>query len=117
MKKVWVEVSRTEAEKLFEKAKPGTYLFRKDIFASCLEEILISAKREDLRCFTLSYVDGEKQVHDKTIVKWKNRWMFYDDDPTLSGDYYHSFEDLLLSMKKVLKHRLSFHLIKAGEIT
>jgi len=107
LKEAWVAASRDEAEKLLANAKPGTYLFRKDVFASCLEELLVSAKQELIKCFTLTYLDVQGQVRDKTIIQRKGHWMFYDDDPTLSGDYYLSFDDLLLSLGSVLKKPLN----------
>jgi hypothetical protein len=110
LKEAWFAVSRMEAEKLLLNTKPGTYLFRKDVFAGCLEGLLVSAKQETIRCFTLTYMDIEGQVRDKTIIQWKGHWMFYDDDPTLSGDYYLSLNDLLMSLGSVLKKPLRGYL-------
>jgi hypothetical protein len=102
----WFAIDRDEAEKLLLKEPKGSYLFRKDPFAGCLEELLATAKKEKIKCFTLTYVDADVQVHDKTIIQWKEHWMFYDDDPTLSGDYYLNFDELLQSLGATLKRPL-----------
>jgi hypothetical protein len=102
----WFAVDRTDAEKLLQNALPGSYLFRKDPYAGCLEEIIATARKERVKCYTLTYVDQKAQVHDKTIVQWKEHWMFYDDDPTLSGDYYFTFDELLTSLGSELKRPL-----------
>lgn len=99
----WFAISRDEAEKMLLKLSEGSYLFRKDPFAGCLEELVLGAKKEAVRCYTLTYLDHSRQVRDLTIVHWKDHWMFYDDDPTLSGDYFRSFDELLDSMGGALK--------------
>jgi hypothetical protein len=85
---------------------PGTYLFRKDGFSGVMEEILSLAKKSWIRCFTLIYLDLERQVRDKTIVTWKEYWLFYNDDLTLSENYFESLEQLLSSLEAVLKRPL-----------
>lgn len=102
----WHAITREEAESFLLSTNPGTYLFRKDRFAGCLEEILSAAKKIRIKCYTLTYLDTEKIVRDKTIVHYLGRWMFYDDDPTLSGDYYRSLDDLLMSVSAILKRPL-----------
>ncbi len=102
----WHAVERQEAELMLLNTSPGTYLFRKDRFAGVMEEIISSAKKSRIRCFTLSYLDPTKQVREKTIVSWKNHWLFYDDDPTLSGNYFENLEHLLSSMGTALQRPL-----------
>jgi len=99
----WHSVDRAGAEKILKGHAKGSFLFRKDNFAAGLEEILSRAKNEKINCFTLTFIDYDNQVRDKTILRWNNRWMFYDDDPTLTKDFYSSFEDLLASLGAVLK--------------
>jgi len=106
LREAWHAVKREEAELMLLNTSPGTYLFRKDHFVAVMEEIFSGAKKSRVRCFTLSYLDPEGQVREKTIVTWKDHWLFYDDDPTLSGRYYDSLEHLLSSMGRVLKRPL-----------
>ncbi len=106
LREAWHAVEREDAELMLLNTSLGTYLFRKDHFASLMEEIISGAKKARVRCFTLSYLDPEGQVREKTIVTWKDHWLFYDDDPTLSGRYFESLENLLSSMGTVLKRPL-----------
>ena len=106
LREAWHAVKREEAELMLLNTSPGTYLFRKDHFVAVMEEIISGAKKSRVRCFTLSYLDSEGQVREKTIVTWKDHWLFYDDDPTLSGLHYDSLEHLLSSMGTVLKRPL-----------
>jgi hypothetical protein len=102
----WYAVEREDAERFLLQGTPGTYLFRKDRFAGCLEEILATAKKARIKCYTLTYLDASGQVRDKTMVHWSGKWMFYDDDPTLSGDQFRSLEDLLKTVSSDLKRPL-----------
>ncbi len=106
LKEAWMEATRVEAEKWLQKAQAGSYLFRKDPFAACLQELLSRARKESVQCLTLTYIDEEEQVHDITIVQCEERWMFYDDDPTLKGDDFPSLTDLLLSLGGTLSQPL-----------
>jgi hypothetical protein len=106
LQEAWHAVEREDAELMLLNTTPGTYLFRKDRFAGVMEEILSTSKKSRIRCVTLSYLDPKGQVREKTIMTWKNHWLFYDDDPTLSGKYYESLEHLLSSMGTVLKRPL-----------
>jgi len=106
LQEAWHAVEREDAELMLLNTTPGTYLFRKDHFASVMEEIISAAKKSRVRCFTVSYLDPVGQVRDRTIVTWKDHWLFYDDDPTLSGHYFESLEHLLSSMGTVLKRPL-----------
>jgi hypothetical protein len=103
LQEAWHAVQREDAELMLLNTVPGTYLFRKDRFASVMEEMISAAKKLRVRCFTLSYLDLNRQVRERTIVTWKDHWLFYDDDPTLSGRYFESLEHLLSSMGTVLK--------------
>jgi hypothetical protein len=102
----WHAIERSAAELMLLNATPGTYLFRKDRFATVMEELLSSAKKSRIRCFTLAYLDDAKQVREKTIVTWKDHWLFYDDDPTLEGKCFGSLEQLLASLGPILKKPL-----------
>ncbi len=106
LQEAWHAIEREDAELMLLNTPPGTYLFRKDRFAGVMEEILSGAKKSRIKCFTLTYLDPENQVRDKTIVAWKDHWLFYDDDPKLSGKYFQTLEDLLASLGTLLKRPL-----------
>jgi hypothetical protein len=108
----WHAVTREDAERMLLQTPVGTYLFRKDSFAGCLEEILSGGKKARIKCYTLSYLDPKGQVRDRTMVHWNGLWLFYDDDPSLSGDSYASLDELLFSMGAVLKSPLEAIKIK-----
>jgi len=110
----WHAIERQDAELILLNTMPGTYLFRKDRFAAVMEEILSAAKQTRIRCLTLTYLDPQGQVRDKTIVVWEDHWLFYDDDPTLSGSYFRSLEDLLFSLGNALKRPLPALKMKAS---
>ena len=99
----WYAIGREDAERFLLAQEKGTYLFRKDRFAGCLEEILVTAKKTKIKCYTLTYLDMKGQVRDKTIVHWSGMWMFYDDDLTLSGDHCSSLQALVSSLKSPMK--------------
>ncbi len=99
----WHPLERKDAELMLLNTPPGTFLFRKDRFAGVMEGIISAAKKSSIRCFTLTYLDTKGQVRDRTIVTWKDHWLFYDDDPTLSGRHFISLEELLSSMGTDLK--------------
>lgn len=95
IKQTWHSVSREEAESLLLKQPAWTFLFRKDHFALVLQEILRRGLKKTLRCYTLSYLDAEGIVRDKTVVFIDQKWMFYDDDPTLSSPSFLSLDGLI----------------------
>jgi hypothetical protein len=100
-------ISREEAERLLTQEPVGTFLFRKDHYAYVLEDILKRGQKISLHCFTLTYLDAEKIVRDRTVVYVHHTWMFYDDDPTLSGPSWNSVEHLLKSVAAVAKNPLN----------
>jgi hypothetical protein len=103
LKKAWQFMEREEAEKILLAKGVGTYLFRKDHFASCLEKILSGAKKASIECYTLAYLDATHAVREKTVVSWDGKWLFYDDDPSLTEKSYSSLKNLLGSLGSTLK--------------
>jgi len=99
-------VSREEAEKLLSKEAIGTFLFRKDHYALVLQDILRRGLKVSLQCFTLTYLDPERIVRDRTVVYVHHTWMFYDDDPSLSGPAWDSVQGLLRSVEAVVRYPL-----------
>ncbi len=95
IKLTWHSITRDEAEHLLLKQPVGTYLFRRDSYTATLQEILRRGLKTSVQCYTLSYLDGEGIVRDKTVVQVSNRWAFYDDDPSLSGPKSESPEALI----------------------
>jgi len=98
IRQTWHDVDREGAERLLSKQPVGTYLFRKDAFTTTLQEILRRGHKKTILCYTLTYVDAEGIVRDRTVVFANQKWTFYDDDPTLSGLRFKSVADLLQSM-------------------
>jgi len=103
----WHEASRVEAEKILSRHAPGTYLFRKDEYAAVLEHELIVSLHAPVKCLTLTYLDAGKIVRDKTIVRYGEQWLVYDDDPTLSGQAYKTMNDLLGTLQRELTKPLA----------
>ncbi len=106
LKQAWHDVDRDGAERLLLKQTAGTFLFRRDHFAAALQEILRRGLKKSVQCYTLSYLDGEGIVRDKTVVLVNQKWTFYDDDPTLSGKHFHSIGELVQSMGADTKYPL-----------
>ncbi len=84
----WHQVDRIGAERLLEKQVSGTYLFRKDEYAAILEDQLMVQHKMPIKCLTLSYIDKKSRVVDLTVVKKEDRWLYYDDDPSLTGPLF-----------------------------
>lgn len=91
----WHQVDREGAEKLLQEKSPGTYLFRKDEYASILENELAAQHQAPIKCVTLSYLDKESVVRDSTLLRFHGHWLIYNDDPKLEGQAYASVEELL----------------------
>lgn len=98
----WHQLDRMGAEKILLMTSPGTYLFRKDEYAVILEQELMEALSLEVKCFTLSYLDEEGIVRDKTVILSQGKWSFYDDDPSLHEKTYPSIEKLLESVGSIL---------------
>jgi len=102
----WYEVDRPEAEELLKDADVGTYLFRKDEFAKDLEDSLDESLDIPINCITVTYKEKDGKIAEKTIVYRDGKWLFYDDDPNLSGRGYESVKELLATSSKKLKFPL-----------
>lgn len=98
----WHDLNRKECEQLLLRHSPGTYLFRKDEFASILEEELSSTHKQKMMCITLSYVSSIKKISDLTLVNTKDGWSIYDGSPNLEEPTYPTIDSLIDSMKGVL---------------
>lgn len=92
----WHPIDRFQAENTLLQHPPGGFLFRKDEFAMRLEESI------GHHCFTLSYLNANEQVVDRTIVLKGNRYLFYNDDPNLEGKSYSTIAGLLKTLKDQL---------------
>lgn len=102
----WYNVDRIEAENLLSGKPFGTYLFRKDEFALDLEETLNESSSSPVTCITLTYTEKKGKICDKTLVYKEGKWLFYDDDPTLSETAYDSVKELLERKAKMLQQPL-----------
>lgn len=106
MRVAWHNVSRIDAERLLAHQAAGTYLFRKDEYASLLEEQLSSRWREPIKCITLSYVESHAKVRDLTLVGKGGQWYLYDNDPSLEETAYSDLTTLLKSLHESLSEPL-----------
>lgn len=106
LKQTWHDVDREGAEKLLADEPSGTYLFRQDHFVRTLQDILRRGLKKTVKCFTLTYLDHDGSVKDRTVVFYDQKWTFYDDDPTLSGPTWPSLRDLLKAMGSHTKYPL-----------
>jgi len=98
----WYNLDKEHAETLLSSYPPGTFLFRKDAFASILEEQLSLTHEEKIVCITLSFVTDSQQVSDKTLVKRLQGWMVYNDNPELNGCCYPSIYSVLDSLRSFI---------------
>ncbi len=98
----WIQSTRQECESLLKQKTPGAFLFRQDMFASILEGQLSKSHKKQVKCITLTYLDSKRRVVDFTLVKRKNGWLVYSDDPCLRGEIYPTVKALLSSFKSVL---------------
>lgn len=104
----WHPTDRYGAEDLLEGCPIGTFLFRKDEYALLLEEELRDKFKEDITCLTITYLEKDHKVSDKTIVNRNESWLFYDDDPDLTGTTFPTIYALLSSLKNELKEPLFY---------
>lgn len=98
----WHDVDRERAEILLEERSPGTYLFRKDVFASLLEDQLNEDFAEPVCCITLTYRDWEEKISEKTLILKNGQWYFYQDVIDFSQPGYATVKELLDTMGKEL---------------
>ncbi|NDD58481.1 MAG: hypothetical protein EBZ47_04405 [Chlamydiae bacterium] len=99
----WHQIPREQAENVLSTKESGTFFFRKDEYAKILEVELSKAHKRMLPCITLTYIDSEARICDKTLVYVTEGWMVYDDDPRLLEPIYPDIETFLDNMKGILK--------------
>lgn len=109
LKQTWHDIDREGAERLLLKQSAGTFLFRRDPFAMTLQEILKRGLKRTVQCYTLTYLDDEGIVRDRTVVFSNQKWTFYDDDPTLSGTQWKTVSELVRSMGTRTRYPLLSH--------
>lgn len=102
----WHHADRMQAESLLIEKPVGTYLFRKDSFADILEEQLEHEHGCKVKCFTLTYSKGNRQICDCTLVHVGGAWQIYNDDPSLEQKKFADLEDLIASLRSDLKYPL-----------
>jgi len=94
----WHSCNRQEAEYLLRDMAPGTYLFRKDEYASLLEDSINESRAKPVTCLTLTFRDWGEKICDKTLIYCEEKWMFYNDDLKLRGTRYESVKELLSTL-------------------
>lgn len=114
VKEAWHDLDREGAEQALKGESNGTYLFRRDIFASLLEDTLKSRFGESPYCITLTYLDETGIVRDKTLVYKDKHFLVYNDDPQLLETRYASVSDAIHSIDPCISLPLKSKLRKAG---
>lgn len=104
----WHDASRLEAEHLLEHKAVGTYLFRKDEYATLLEAQLSSRFRQPIKCITLTYLKPHDCVRDLTLASKNSHWYIYDDDPSLEETAYSDIDALLKDLQGDLTEPLLY---------
>ncbi len=100
----WNQIDHQQCERLLYQKPPGTFLFRQDEFAAILESHLSEAHKKPMKCITLTYVNNMNRIVDRTLVKKKEGWIVYNDDPCLRGAVYPTVKALLESgFRELLK--------------
>ncbi len=107
--KAWHSIDRVKAESLLSGQEIGTYIFRQDEYAKVLEKELSTNLKVKVKCVTLTYLDERSTIKDKTLVKYKNQWLFYDNDPSLSGEGYGDVSYLLDASQEIFRKPLEQH--------
>lgn len=102
----WHNIDREYAEYLLKWTEPGTYLLRKDEFAQILEDCLNETLPDPVTCITLTYRDWKEKISEKTLIFKDQKWLFYNNDPDLTGPNFDTVKELLATMEKELKRPL-----------
>lgn len=106
--RAWHPIDRPKAETLLSGKEIGTYIFRKDEFAHNLEKELSHFLKAPIKCVTLTYLDEQASIKDKTIVRYKNQWLFYENKASLSGEAFEDITYLLGSSQDIFTSPLEY---------
>lgn len=102
----WYDIDREGAECALKGAPQGTFLFRKDSTVVMLEEELCLRFGKPIYCVTLTYLDENGVVRDKTLVNKGEVILIYDDDPLLEGASYNTIVEAMGALETPLCHPL-----------
>lgn len=102
----WLNLDREGAEEALQEKSCGTYLFRKDDAIEVLEQELNEQFGGEIHCLTLTYIDPEGKVCDKTVVHKNEVFLIYDDDPLLKERSYRTIEEVIQSLDTKLHNPL-----------
>lgn len=103
MNRIWYPVDRLAAEALLLRQPIGTYLFRKDEYASLLEDLL---EKGDASFWTVSVVLAHHKCSDYTLVHRKGKWQIYNDDLSFQKRNFSSLSQLIANQKKLFRYPL-----------
>lgn len=99
-------LTRWQAEEILSRHPYGSFLFRKDEYASLLEEQLSQLHERNIVCYTLTYSEPSHKIVDLTLVKDGSSLIVYDDDLLLEGNRYESLAEALGRFEGVCKYPL-----------
>ncbi len=106
LRRLSLPLSRWQAEEILSRHPYGSFLFRKDEFATLLEEQLGKLHQRPVMCHTLSFSEPGHKVTDLTLVTDRGELLLYDDDPSLDGKRYGSLTEVLELLHAVCKYPL-----------
>lgn len=88
-------LNRLQAEKILYEKPIGTYLLRKgDDVTSAMQAELSKENHIPIKCYVLTMVEAEDKIRDILIIKEKDKWTLYHDDPDLIHTPFPTFESL-----------------------
>jgi len=104
--KIWHPGDRFQAEEVLLQQPIGTYLCRKDLFASLLEEQLSAQLSKKISLWTLTVLQQDRKCSDYTLVHVDGSWQIYNDDLSLSQQKFSSLLQLIDSLKGICRYPL-----------
>jgi len=90
-------IDRSEAEAILEYRPVGTYLLREgDVETREFEENLRSTNAHPFCLFVLTFVEDVEKISDRLLIRRREGWATYDDNPDLNAYSYCRDLDRLL---------------------
>ena len=102
----WHHADRMQAESLLKDRPKGTYLFRRTLLPKFLKSNSQKQLGKKIKCFTLTFSHEIDMICDLTFVHIEGTWQIYNDDPLLEQKKFFELQDLVGSLKHVLRYPL-----------
>ena len=79
-------IDRSEAEAILEYCPVGPYLLREgDVETREFEENLRSTNSHPFCLFVLTFVEDVEKISDRLLIRRREGWATYDDNPDLNA--------------------------------